>query len=73
MIQIRHVPDELHRALKERAAAAGLSLSDFVKARLEEIVAVPAPDALTEVIESRALFDVDDDVVEALRADRDDR
>ena len=30
MIQIRNVPDELHRRLKARAAAAGMSLSDYL-------------------------------------------
>lgn len=30
MIQLRHVPDVLHRQLKARAAAAGMSLSDYL-------------------------------------------
>jgi antitoxin FitA len=30
MIQLRNVPDDLHRKLKARAATAGLSLSDFL-------------------------------------------
>ena len=30
MIQLRHVPDELHRKLKARAALEGLTLSDFL-------------------------------------------
>ena len=30
MIQIRNVPDELHRELKARAALAGMSLSDYL-------------------------------------------
>ncbi|HET7574366.1 MAG TPA: toxin-antitoxin system HicB family antitoxin [Solirubrobacterales bacterium] len=34
MIQIRNVPDELHRSLKIRAAAAGMSLSDYIKKEL---------------------------------------
>jgi hypothetical protein len=34
MIQIRNVPDELHRELKMRAAAAGMSMSDFIKREL---------------------------------------
>jgi antitoxin FitA len=34
MIQIRDVPDELHRTLKARAAREGMSLSDFIKAEL---------------------------------------
>lgn len=34
MIQIRNVPDEMHRELKVRAAAAGMSLSDYIKKEL---------------------------------------
>jgi len=34
MIQIRNVPDELHRMLKARAAAEGISLSDLIKREL---------------------------------------
>ena len=30
MIQIRNVPDDLHRTLKARAAKAGMSLSDYL-------------------------------------------
>jgi hypothetical protein len=37
MIQVRNVPDELHLALKERALAEGISLSDFIKRELGEI------------------------------------
>jgi antitoxin FitA len=34
MIQVRNVPDELHRVLKTRAAAEGMSLSDYIKREL---------------------------------------
>jgi antitoxin FitA len=34
MIQIRNVPDDLHRELKMRAAAAGMSMSDYLKREL---------------------------------------
>lgn len=34
MIQIRNVPDEMHRALKVKAAEEGMSLSDFIKKEL---------------------------------------
>lgn len=37
MIQIRNVPDEVHRTLKVRAAAEGVSLSDYIKRDLEEL------------------------------------
>jgi antitoxin FitA len=35
MIQIRNVPDDLHRELKMRATAAGMSLSDYIKRELD--------------------------------------
>ena len=34
MIQIRNVPDDLHMRLKMRAAAAGMSMSDYIKREL---------------------------------------
>lgn len=34
MIQIRNVPDDMHRALKTQATAAGMSLSDYIKREL---------------------------------------
>lgn len=36
VIQVRNVSDEAHRVLKTRAAAAGMSLSDYVRVDLEE-------------------------------------
>jgi antitoxin FitA len=35
MIQIRNVPDDLHRDLKKRAALAGMSMSDYIKRELD--------------------------------------
>jgi plasmid stability protein len=35
MIQIRNVPDDLHRELKMRATAAGMNLSDYIKRELD--------------------------------------
>jgi len=37
MIQIRHVPDALHRALRARAARAGMTLSDYLRIELARI------------------------------------
>ncbi len=39
MIQIRNVSDDVHRELKVRAARAGMSLSEFLNAELERLVA----------------------------------
>ena len=42
MIQLRHVPDALHRKLKARAAAEGLSLSDYLIREAERLVERPS-------------------------------
>ena len=34
MIQIRHVPEDVHLRLKERAKRAGMSLSDYLRREL---------------------------------------
>jgi len=42
MVQIRDVPEQVHRTLKARAARAGMSLSDFLKRELEQITEAPS-------------------------------
>jgi len=41
MIQVRNVPEVLHRSLKARAANAGMSLSDYILGELREIARHP--------------------------------
>lgn len=41
MIQLRNVPEALHRTLKARAAIAGMSLSDYLLAEIREIAERP--------------------------------
>jgi plasmid stability protein len=41
MVQIRNVPDPLHRKLRMRAIDAGQSLSDYLLAELERLAARP--------------------------------
>ena len=48
MIQIRNVPEELHRKLKMRAAAKGVSLSDYLLEAAERLVEVPTPEEIKE-------------------------
>ncbi|MBV9781645.1 MAG: hypothetical protein JOY62_16905 [Acidobacteriaceae bacterium] len=42
MVQIRDVPDQVHRVLKARAAREGMSLSDFVKRELQHSAERPS-------------------------------
>ena len=50
MIQIRNVPDEVHRELKVRAARAGMSLSDFLNAELARLAARQPLDELVAAL-----------------------
>jgi antitoxin FitA len=54
MIQIRHVPDELHRRLKARAALEGLSLSDYLMREVERLAARPTLEELRRRLLQRA-------------------
>jgi plasmid stability protein len=42
MVQIRDVPDAVHRTLKARAAREGISLSDFIKRELKRTAERPS-------------------------------
>ncbi|HUH14624.1 MAG TPA: hypothetical protein VML35_01925 [Gaiellaceae bacterium] len=48
MIQIRNVPDDLHRKLKSRAAERGMSLSDYLLAEVERVAEVLTPEEIKE-------------------------
>jgi plasmid stability protein len=53
MIQVRNVPDALHRKLKARAAVAGQSLSDFLLAELARIAARPTREEMLARLHGR--------------------
>jgi antitoxin FitA len=40
-VQIRNVPDRLHRELKARAAQSGMTLSDYLLAEIREVAVKP--------------------------------
>ena len=48
MIQIRNVPDDLHRTLKERAAKYGMSLSDYLLSEVEKVAEKPTLEEMME-------------------------
>ncbi|MQA73792.1 MAG: hypothetical protein GEU88_05510 [Solirubrobacterales bacterium] len=67
MIQVRNVPDELHRTLKVRAAERGLTLSDYLLAELEGIADRPTLAELGERIAARERSEIGDAAVELVR------
>jgi antitoxin FitA len=55
-VQVREVPDDVHRRLKSQAALAGQSLNEFLLARLTEIASVPTVPELAQRIRERAPY-----------------
>jgi plasmid stability protein len=53
MVQIRNVPDPLHRKLKARAAHSGQTLSDYLLTELERLASRPTRDEMLVRLHSR--------------------
>ncbi len=71
MIQLRHVPDELHRTLKARAALEGLSLSDYLLREVRRIAERPTLDDLRRRLAGRPPVITRVPPARAVRAERD--
>jgi len=70
-IQIRDVPDDVHRTLRARAAAAGMSLSDYLLADITRLAErPPVSDVILRAASRSGGADVEL-IVEAVRAGRD--
>lgn len=54
MVQIRNVPDSIHRQLKSRAALAGFSLSDYLLGELRKTLERPTREELMERLARRS-------------------
>jgi plasmid stability protein len=53
MIQVRNVPDAVHRTLKMRAAATGTSLSDYIKRELARTAEQATLEEVDERVQAR--------------------
>ncbi len=73
MIQLRNVPDALHRSLKARAALAGMSLSDYLLREIKEIAERPTLLELQERLSKRQPVTAKFDSARLLREERDAR
>lgn len=73
MIQIRHVPDVLHRRLKIRAVEADMTLSDFIKQELEVMAARPTLTEMAARLNALEPVELAEPVVDILREARDAR
>jgi antitoxin FitA len=73
MIQIRNVPDELHRKLKVRAAERGMTLSDYLLAEVDQIADKPTLAELMDRLSKEPRVEVDEPPEVTIRRFRDAR
>lgn len=73
MIQLRNVPEALHRQLKVRAAIAGLTLSDYLIREVAKVAEHPTPEEMRERLKTRSTYRGNVSPTAVLRAERDHR
>ena len=73
MIQIRNVPEGVHRTLKMRAAAEGLSLSDYLLREIEGYAKRPTIEEVLARIKQAGSVNPPEDSATSVRAERDAR
>jgi plasmid stability protein len=73
MVQIRNVPDELHRKLKSRAALAGMSISEYLLREIERSLERPTREELLQRLRSRDRVEIREPVAVAVAAEREGR
>ncbi len=73
MIQLRNVPEGLHRTLKARAALAGMSLSDYLVTEIRQVAERPTIAELRERLERRTRVNSRLPAADAVRKERDAR
>jgi hypothetical protein len=71
MIQLRHVPDDLHRVLKARAALEGVSLSDYLLREIQRLAERPTVRELKLRLAQRSRVSPRVPPVRAVRSERD--
>ena len=69
-LQVRNVPDEIHRRLKVRAAESGVSLSELLLPELEAIAELPTPEEMQRRLARRRPVEPDRPVAEMLAEER---
>ncbi len=69
-LQVREVPEDVRRVLKQRAAAAGQSLSEYVLGELRRLTSQPSIEELSERVRLRGSSEPDTPAAAILRAER---
>lgn len=72
MLQIKDVPEDVHRVLKARAALAGVSLTEYARSTLEQAARRPSRAELLAELSQIEPVDVGESAEQALAHIRDD-
>lgn len=73
-IQVKNVPDDVHAVLRRRAAAAGQSLQEYLRAELIAQARQPTVEEVFDRISQRTGGSLSlEEAVQAVREDRDHR
>ena len=67
MIQIRNVPEDLHRRLKARAAMAGMSLSDYLLKEISAVAERPTMEEMRERLARRSRVETSESAADIIR------
>lgn len=70
MVQIRNIPDTLHRKLKARAAHSGQTLSDYLMAELARLAARPTREEMLTRLHSRKRVTLKTSAARVIREER---
>jgi plasmid stability protein len=73
MIQLRNVPEALHRRLKARAALEGMSLSEYLLAEVRRAAERPSVSELRQRLAQRTPVKVSISPARAMREEREAR
>ncbi|HEY3797117.1 MAG TPA: hypothetical protein VGL58_02105 [Caulobacteraceae bacterium] len=73
MVQIRNVPEALHRKLKSRAALAGMSLSDYLLKEVQQVAERPTLEEMLARLHQLSKTNPPESSADAVRAERDSR
>jgi plasmid stability protein len=72
MLQIKGIPEDVHRVLKSRAAIAGVSLTEYARSTLEQAARRPSREELAAELSQIEPVDVGESAEQALSHIRDD-
>lgn len=73
MIQVRNVPDRLHRELTRRARERGTTLTAYLEEVLEREVARPTREEIAARLAGRETLELDVPLADMIRSEREER